>query len=187
MMTRGLATALLASIALLAACERNEPNGTAPETPKSSETRDGAPAEPKTTDLATPSNPTQDRSETRHNPPGPRPDPGPAPGPAATATETMTQYLADVQEATRLLRGVKDSATAGSAAARLGELADRINATSSKLSALPDDQKSRVRDQYKDQIATTTADFRAEADRIEGDSSYSASIREPVERIKLFE
>lgn len=204
MFTRGCA--VLIAVALLAACERNDPTqrtgpdaqapqgasagtGTGrdpgPSLPNPADRPSGAPPTPRPTDLASPSNPREDRSETRQNPPGQRPDPAPQPGAPATAADTLNNYLEDLAEATRLLRASKDSTSAGTNAARLDQLADRINAATTRLEALPDAEKTQLRGDTR--LASATAEYRAEADRITNDSSFGAAIRDPVQRIRLFE
>lgn len=185
--SRGLAVMIIMSLAGLASCERepSPPDTTPPASPPASREPDRtgekpiaapAPATPSTPDKAVPPAPApQDKT-----PPG-------QPPAAPVAAETMTRYLGDVSEATTILRGVRDASTAGSAAARLSEVADRINTSTTALEALPSDQKTRLRDQHREPLARAVADFRAEADRISADTSLGANLKSTIDGIRLFE
>ncbi|MCC6677049.1 MAG: hypothetical protein IT436_07890 [Phycisphaerales bacterium] len=181
--TRGLSVMIIASLAGLASCER-EPTPSSTTPPASREPdRTGekphavpVPNSPATPDKAVPPAP----SSPEKTPPGQPPVP-------VIASETMTRYLGDVAEATTILRGVRDASTAGSAAARLSEVADRINTGAAALEALPGDQKKRLREQNRAPLARAVADFRAEVDRISGDTSLGASLKRTTDGIRLFE
>lgn len=155
----------------------------APSTAPRDQTPPPQPAQPSPTQPGQPA-PAQPGPAPQPSQPG---QPGQPGQPPAAAADAMTRYLGDVAEGATLLRDVKDASSAGTTAARFTQVADRINTGAATLEALPADQKTRLREQNREALARATSDFRAEADRISGDTALGAALKEAINRVRLFE
>ncbi len=103
------------------------------------------------------------------------------------AKEAMSNYLGGLGDAGGVMEKIKSAIDVPGAMGSLSEAAKKVTSNSALLGALPDAEKTAVKDANKDQLGSLTSKFKEQMDRIMKDPTLGKALGDSLKSFKLFE
>lgn len=103
------------------------------------------------------------------------------------AKATMNDYLGNLGKLSDTLAGAKDPISGAKAAADAKPLTEKLSGSMAALDKLSPELKTTLKDTFKDQLASVTAKYKEQVDRLSKDSTLGKLFGDSLKNLKLFE
>ena len=103
------------------------------------------------------------------------------------AKASMNDYLGNLGKLSDTLAGAKDPISGAKAAAESKPLTEKLSGAMAALDKLSPEVKTTLKDTFKDQLASVTAKYKAQVDRLTKDSTLGKLFGDSFKNLKLFE
>lgn len=103
------------------------------------------------------------------------------------AKTTMNDYLGNLGKLSDTLAGAKDPISGAKAAAESKPLTEKLSGAMAALDKLSPELKASLKDTFKDQLASVTAKYKEQVDRLTKDSTLGKLFGDSLKNLKLFE
>lgn len=103
------------------------------------------------------------------------------------AKSTMNDYLGNLGKLSDTLAGAKDPISGAKAAADAKPLTDKLSGAMAALDKLSPELKTTLKETFKDQLASVTAKYKEQVDRLAKDSTLGKLFGDSLKNLKLFE
>lgn len=103
------------------------------------------------------------------------------------AKASMNDYLGNLGKLSDTLAGAKDPISGAKAAAEAKPLTEKLSGAMAALDKLSPELKTTLKDTFKDQLASVTAKYKEQVDRLTKDSTLGKLFGDSLKNLKLFE
>lgn len=103
------------------------------------------------------------------------------------AKASMNDYLGNLGKLSDTLAGAKDPISGAKAAAESKPLTEKLSGAMAALDKLSPELKTTLKDTFKDQLASVTAKYKEQVDRLTKDSTLGKLFGDSLKNLKLFE